>query len=204
MVDCHPEETLSTEAEPRSTMLSEGWRSTMSSRKECNIYFIMPNVPIPSQLKVCVMKKVCAWGNILLECYPLLWRRATFYLNVTRCYDVAQNAATSAIGFSIWTVRASFSRSQHFSECYPPLYILCKNGVTFKIFKQTTDQWNYRKLTWGIIIINVSKYLITFVSTHCQSEFCFFLFFFWPAIQIQNIKYNEIRISCTNWSFLLK
>ena len=106
----------------------------------------------PSQLQVCLMKKVCASGKILLECYPLLWRRATFYLNDTRCYDVAQNAATSAIGFSIWTVRASFSRSQHFSECYPPLYILCKNGVTFKMFKQTTDQWNYRKLTWGIII----------------------------------------------------
>ena len=28
----------------------------------------------PSQLKVCVMKKVCASGNILLECYPLLRR----------------------------------------------------------------------------------------------------------------------------------
>ena len=93
----------------------------------------------PSQLQVCVIKKVFTSGNILLECYSLLWRRATFYLNVTRCYDVAQNAATSAIGFSIWTVRASFSRSQHFSECYPPLYILCKNGVTFKIFKQTTE-----------------------------------------------------------------
>ena len=104
----------------------------------------------PSQLQVCVMKKSCASGNILLECYPLLWRRAIFHLNVTRCYDVAQNAATSAIGFSIWTVRASFSRSQHFSECYPPLHILRKNGVTCKNFKQTTDQWNYRKLAWGI------------------------------------------------------
>ena len=46
MVDCHPKETLSTEAEPRLTMLFKGWRSTMSSRKECNIYFIIPNVPI--------------------------------------------------------------------------------------------------------------------------------------------------------------
>ena len=46
MVDCRPEETLSTEAEPRLTMIFEGWRSTMSSRKECNIYFIIPNVPI--------------------------------------------------------------------------------------------------------------------------------------------------------------
>ena len=141
MADCHPEETLSTEAEPRSTMLTEGWRSTMSSHKECNIYFIMPIVTIfLHNFKYVWWKKVCASGNILLECYPLLWRRATFYLNVTRSYDVAQNAATSAIGFSIWTVRASFSRSQHFSECYPPLYILCKNGVTFKIFKQLTNE----------------------------------------------------------------
>ena len=155
MVDCHPEETLSTEAEPRLTILSKGWRLPCHPVK---IIFILlcRMSQFPSQLQVCVMNKVCASGSILLECYPLLWHRASFYLNVTRCYDVAQNAATSAIGFSIWTVRASLSRSQHFSKCYLPLYILCKNGVTFKIFKQTTDQWNYRKLTWGIIKINVA------------------------------------------------
>ena len=32
--------------------------------------------------------------------------RATFSLNVIRCYDVAKNVATAAIGFSIRTVRA--------------------------------------------------------------------------------------------------
>ena len=79
---------------------------------------------VPSQIQLCVIRNVCASGNILLECYPLLWRRTTFYLNVTRCYEVVQNATTSAIGFSIWTVRASFSRSQHFfwmlpSSIYP-------------------------------------------------------------------------------------
>ena len=150
MVDGHTEETLPTEAEPRSIMLSEGWRSTMSSRKECNIYFIMPNVPISfTTSSMCDEKSLrigqhFTWmlpvamtsGNILLECYPLL-RRCSEWRDVRR--------------FSIWTVCASFSRSQHFSECYPPLYIFCKNGVTFKIFKQTTDKWNYRKLTWGLV-----------------------------------------------------
>ena len=55
----------------------------------------------PSQVQLGVIRNVCASGNNLLECYPLLRRRATFYLNVTRYYDVAQNAVTSAIGFSI-------------------------------------------------------------------------------------------------------
>ena len=50
IVDCHPEETLSTEAEPRSTMLFEGWQSTMSPCKECYIYFIIPNVPFLQQI----------------------------------------------------------------------------------------------------------------------------------------------------------
>ena len=60
MVDCHPEEKLSIEAEPRSTMLSEGRRSTMSSRKEYNIYFIMPNVPISfTTSSMCDEKSLC-------------------------------------------------------------------------------------------------------------------------------------------------
>ena len=45
IVECHPEETFSTEYEPRLTMLSEVWQSTMSPRKECYIYFIIQNVP---------------------------------------------------------------------------------------------------------------------------------------------------------------
>ena len=46
----------------------------------------------------------------------------TFNLNVTRYYDVAENASMAAIGFSIWTVHTSFSSSQR----YPPFYILLK------------------------------------------------------------------------------
>ena len=114
MVDCHPEETLSTEAEPGSTMLSEGRRSIMSSRKECNIYFIMPNVPISSKLQVCVMKKVCASGNILIVCYPFLWRRATFYLNVTRSYDVGQHFT--------WMLPVPMTSGNTLLECYPFLW----------------------------------------------------------------------------------
>ena len=76
MVDCHPEETLLTEAEPRSTMLSEGLRSTMSSREECNIYFIMPNVPISFTTSI-----MCDY--LLLKKFV---HRANFYWNVTiRC-----------------------------------------------------------------------------------------------------------------------
>ena len=64
IVDCHPEETLSTEAPPclygsaSVDNVSSGWQSTMSPRKECYIYFIIPNVPflqqIPSPLDIAV------------------------------------------------------------------------------------------------------------------------------------------------------
>ena len=50
IVDCHPEETLSTEVEPRLTMLYEGWQCTMSPHKECYIYFIIPNVAFLQQI----------------------------------------------------------------------------------------------------------------------------------------------------------
>ena len=105
----------------------------------------------PSQLHLCVLIKFV--------------HRATFYLNVTRCYDVGQHftwmlpVATTLLRMprrppmvSLFEQYAHlFHAVNNFSECYPPLYILCKNYVTFKIFKQLTDQWNYRKLTWGII-----------------------------------------------------
>ena len=137
MVDCHPEETLSTEVEPRSTMLSEGWRSTMSSRKECNIFFIMPNVPISfTTSSICDEKSLC------------IEQHFTWMLPVATTLLRMPGRPPLVLGLNRTRI---FSRSQHFSECYPPLYILCKNGVTFKIFKQTTDQWNYRKLTWSII-----------------------------------------------------
>ena len=66
IVDCHPEETLSTEAEPGLTMLLEEWESTMSPRKECYIYFIIPNVPFLQQISP-------PWGINLL-CHPVkMW-----------------------------------------------------------------------------------------------------------------------------------
>ena len=81
--------------------VSSGWQSTMSSRKECNILFYYAEYPNFlynfNYVWLSLIKKVCASGNILLECYLLLWRRATFSLNVTRCYDVAQNAATNLL-----------------------------------------------------------------------------------------------------------
>ena len=38
IVDCHPEETLSTEAEPRLTMLFDGWQSTVSPLKKLYLF----------------------------------------------------------------------------------------------------------------------------------------------------------------------
>ena len=102
MVDCQPEETLSTEAGPRSTVLFEGRRSTMSSRKECYIYFIEPNVPISYR----------TLNNIMLLNY--FTHRATFSINVTLCSDVANNATSAAIGFSTRTVHAYISICRHF------------------------------------------------------------------------------------------
>ena len=59
MVDCHPEEMLSTEAEPRWTMLFKGWWSTISSHKECNIRFIVPNVPISYTTSISFNYRLC-------------------------------------------------------------------------------------------------------------------------------------------------
>ena len=107
----------------------------------------------PSQIQLCVIR-IClcigqhfTWmlpvamtsGNILLERYPLLRR-------CSECRDVRHWF------LDLNCTRIFFTESTFFSECYPPLYILCKNYVTIKIFKQTTDQWNYRKFRWGIII----------------------------------------------------
>ena len=52
MVDCHHAETLSTQAETRLTTVSEGRQSTMSSRTECYIYFIIQNVPFLQQFSM--------------------------------------------------------------------------------------------------------------------------------------------------------
>ena len=49
--------------------------------------------PFPTQLQFYVIKLFYALGDIFIDC-------------VTRCYDVAKNAATAAIGFSVRTVRA--------------------------------------------------------------------------------------------------
>ena len=189
MVDYHPEKTLSTEAEPRWTMISEGLQSTMSSRKEWNIYFIIQNVPISLQ-SACTSVPSHIWLK-----YRRMWRktpinsnstqtwqlqlcvikkcvhRMTFNFNITRFYDVGQYfiwmipvAMTlirmprrpplvsrfeyyehlfHAVNIFFWMLPSS--RSKHFfSERDPPLYILCNNCVTFKTFKQTTDQWKNR------------------------------------------------------------
>ena len=72
MVDYYLKKTLSTEAEPRSTMLFKGLRSTMSSCKECNIYFIVLNVLFPTQLQYYVIKLPYTAGNIFNEYHPLL------------------------------------------------------------------------------------------------------------------------------------
>ena len=73
--------------------------------------------------------------------------RATFSLNVTRCYDVAKNAATAAIGFSVRTVRAYIRACDIFLECHPPFYSPCKNRVTFKNVTRSIDQSDNRKLS---------------------------------------------------------
>ena len=52
--------------------------------------------------------------------------RATFSLNVTRCYDVAKNAATAAIGFSVRTVRAYIRACDFFLNVTLPSIALVK------------------------------------------------------------------------------
>ena len=52
--------------------------------------------------------------------------RATFSLNVTRCYDVAKNAATAAIAFSVRTVRAYICACDIFLNVTLPSIALIK------------------------------------------------------------------------------
>ena len=73
--------------------------------------------------------------------------RATFSLNVTRCYDVAKNAATAAIGFSVRTVRAYIRACDIFLNVTLPSISPYKNRVTFKNVTRSIDQSDYMKLT---------------------------------------------------------
>ena len=78
IVDCHPEETLSTEAEPRLTMLFEGWQSTMSLRKKLLFLFYYTECPISSTnftaLRHCrVTFKIVTWQIDQSDCWKLIW-----------------------------------------------------------------------------------------------------------------------------------
>ena len=119
MVDWHPSrKALSTEAEPRWTMLSSrGDDLPCHPVKNLICYFIIPNVLI-------------SYITSILQNYIDFTHRATFSLNVTRCYDVAKNAAAAAIGFSVRTVRA-YIRACDIFLMSPSALALYKNRVTF-------------------------------------------------------------------------
>ena len=104
MVDCHPEQTMSTEAELRLTMLFEGGDLPCHPVKNviCILLYRMSRIPTQLQYDV-----------ILL--YSILF---------CECHDVAKNAMTAAIGLSIWTVRVYISRSRHFLNVNLPSLIL--------------------------------------------------------------------------------
>ena len=160
MVDCRPKETLSVEAELRETMFFEGWRFTMSSRKECNVYFIISKVLI-------------SYTTSRFRLLNYYTHRATFSLNVNRCYDVAKNAATAAIGFSISSVSAHNFHRRHFLNVTLPNYSPCRNCVTSKNVARSIDQSDHRKLTWGMITFD--RYLKRFrpLSMHNQCSILF-------------------------------
>ena len=72
MVDCRPEETLSTD------------RTHFQINLIKNVIFIL-------------LYRMSSFST-QLQCYVINFTHcATFSLNVTRCYDVAKNAATAAI-----------------------------------------------------------------------------------------------------------
>ena len=75
---------------------------------------------------------------------------ATFSLNVTRCYDVSKNAATTAISFSIRIVRAYILRRRHFFNVTLPTIALVKTVWHSKNVTRSIDQLDHRKLTLGI------------------------------------------------------
>ena len=70
--------------------------------------------------------------------------RVTFSLNVTRCYDVAKNVATNAIGFS---VRAYIRACEIFFNVTLPSIALVKTVCHSKNVTRSIDQSDYRKLT---------------------------------------------------------
>ena len=141
MVDCHPEETLSTEAEPRLTMLFEGWRSTMSSRKEFNIYFIIPNVPI-------------SYITSILHYYITLRTGRHFHWMSPVAMTLPRMPPRPPL-VSQFEPYAHIFAHVTFFECHPPFFSPYKNHVTFKNVTRSIDQSDYRKLTWGIIILIV-------------------------------------------------
>ena len=67
----YPEDILSAQAEPRLTMLFEGRQYTMSSCKECNVYFIVPNVHISLHNFNIMILNYFEW---ILYIYCPVWR----------------------------------------------------------------------------------------------------------------------------------
>ena len=118
MVDCQPEETLSTEAEPRWTMLLRGDDLLWHPAKDIIFILLYQMSPFYTLLQYYVLNYFTHW--------------ATFSLNVPHCNDIAKNAATVATGlFNSNRTRIYFTHVTFF-ECHPPFYSPCKNCVTLK------------------------------------------------------------------------
>ena len=152
---CHPEVTLSTEAEPRLTILSEGWQSTMSPCKECYIYFIIPNVPFLQQIST--PWDIAVWHSKLSPCQLTNQIAGIWIETSTKMYT------PFLIGFNlIWTICA-------FRVLNPRQWSLAKERCwkSWKIMPKSTERslsqkgWcnkpkrdgviNPKKTTWGII-----------------------------------------------------
>ena len=144
MVDCHPEETLSTEAEPRLTMLFERWRSTMSSRKECNIYFIISNVPISYTTSI-----LCYWITL-----RTVWH---FHWTSPVAMTLLRMPRRPPLVSQFEPYAHIFAHVTFFLNVTLPSIALVKTVWHSKNVTRSIDQSDYRKLTWGIIILDTWK-----------------------------------------------
>ena len=151
IVDCHPEETLSTKAEPRLTTLFEGWQSTMSPHKECYIYFIIPNVPFLQQIWPLWDIAVWHYINITFTIYYVARKRMLYLFYYTECPISTTNFATvrhCRVTFKIVT------RPIDQSDCWKLTW-----GIIIKIVTRPIDQSDCWKLTWGIGMFAVTSRL---------------------------------------------
>ena len=159
-----PRGSLSTEAEPRLTMISEGWQSTMSSGYECYIYSIILNVNFYNKFH---RRETLLYD--IQNCHPANWPIRLLEINMRynnvdchprkHCQPKRSRAEVDNVSSGWQSTMSPVLRKMLYlfyyteSHFYNKFHRLRHCRVIWKIVTRPIDQSDCWKLTWGIIII---------------------------------------------------